>query len=341
MSVLDAEERAALQEAQATTRHKDTHPISLLSDETRVRGQISSLELQSEEAALRLSLMLTRERRRPTTFAPQVPTLLTPAERTARLTDGSFLCHLLTRSESGASGHAILLLSRRWVFESVERAFGGKGTTALSPADLTRSPSTLEQRMAAKIATRLTDDLSSAGHGVWPSLRMASVLQKPEHAVPHLGQSGVLSLAWSETSVPSSNAPESSDETPTDAEQQDDRGSAPDASEPDTGAKVTLLLPTDVLDSPRSKASPLGNGAFHNKVASHLRDTLVDLVVELGRANSSLEGLLSLAPGDVVRLDKTEHDELDALVDGQRVLVGRATAEGSQLAIKVSAWSER
>lgn len=308
MSVLDDQEREALLETLPKPKAKEVHPVALLGDETRVRSQLSAVEIAAESYAVRLSSVLTRERKRPTTVLSDLPTLLTKNEKTERLTAPGLSCLVQTLAANGAAGEAVLLLSPEIVFEMVERAFGGSGAAAAQA--MLRPFSRLEQSVAAKFATKVAEDIGQAGEGVWPGLRLLSVITRSEHAHAALGSGGVVALQW--------------------------RCKGADGLGPPI---VTLLLPAGSVESNSQKrADAHVTAESQQRIAQTLASTQVRLVFELGQAELSLNDLLQLQPGQVIRLDRSSHDSLRVMVAGERLLEGTPVAEGQHVAFRVNGW---
>lgn len=79
------------------------------------------------------------------------------------------------------------------------------------------------------------------------------------------------------------------------------------------------------------------NAGRHAAVlARRLEGTHVTCGVRLGRADISLEELLSLKAGDVVTLDRTPQDEIDILIGNSVKFTGKPGVRGKKLAVYVS-----
>jgi flagellar motor switch protein FliM len=80
-----------------------------------------------------------------------------------------------------------------------------------------------------------------------------------------------------------------------------------------------------LADDPRAAAA----------VRAGLREVAVDLRAEVGDAHMALEDVLSLRPGDVVKLDATAGDDTTIYADGVPVHRARAGRSGARRAIQI------
>lgn len=68
-----------------------------------------------------------------------------------------------------------------------------------------------------------------------------------------------------------------------------------------------------------------------------IRGLEVPLIVRLGERGMSVAELLTLAPGSIIEIPKPADDELDLLVNNQRIGVGTAVKVGENFGIRISA----
>ncbi len=77
-------------------------------------------------------------------------------------------------------------------------------------------------------------------------------------------------------------------------------------------------------------------GADRNTPLSVLKNVEMQISVELGRARMSVGGLLSLAAGDVVELDRSANSPVDVLVNGTLVARGEVVVVDDEFGVRVS-----
>jgi flagellar motor switch protein FliN/FliY len=77
-------------------------------------------------------------------------------------------------------------------------------------------------------------------------------------------------------------------------------------------------------------------GADRNTPLSVLKNVEMQISVELGRARMSVGGLLSLASGDVVELDRSANSPVDVLVNGTLVARGEVVVVDDEFGVRVS-----
>jgi flagellar motor switch protein FliN len=63
----------------------------------------------------------------------------------------------------------------------------------------------------------------------------------------------------------------------------------------------------------------------------------VPLIVQLGERTMSVAELLALQPGSIIEIPKPADDELDLLINNERIGVGTAVKVGENFGLRVSA----
>jgi flagellar motor switch protein FliM len=90
-------------------------------------------------------------------------------------------------------------------------------------------------------------------------------------------------------------------------------------------------LSSTIDDPSRDESNP-----WEPALMAHIRNTPVDVIVELGRANVTLQRLLELNVGDVVRLDRAPEGELNVEVSGRIKYTSRPVIQRGNLAAQIS-----
>ncbi|MCC6812200.1 MAG: FliM/FliN family flagellar motor switch protein [Deltaproteobacteria bacterium] len=308
-AALDEDEAAALRESAskqaASTR--TVAPFELLNAEARVRSKLSLVDEASEAFAQRLGAMLTRARKRSTKIVGEPSTMIASAERDARLNAEGVLCALTSEASNGATGAALLHIAAPLLLEVVDRRFGGRGEAAAASG---RQRSPLELQVAADLCELLLTEINAVRANLWPTLRYRTILPKLEQAAALMGRAALLALAWGEQSDPRQPS-------------------------------LTLLLPGAAVEAREHGRSPPPSEAWKREFSLRVVDANVDLVAELGAATLTIEELLALSPGQVFRLDRAAHDELDVRVFGEPVFCGTPSAESSHLVLTFDRWRDR
>lgn len=68
-----------------------------------------------------------------------------------------------------------------------------------------------------------------------------------------------------------------------------------------------------------------------------IRGLEVPLIVQLGERTMSVAELIALAPGSIIEIPKLADDELDLLINNERIGVGSAVKVGENFGIRVTA----
>ena len=90
-------------------------------------------------------------------------------------------------------------------------------------------------------------------------------------------------------------------------------------------------LSSTIDDPSRDESNP-----WEPALMDHIHNTPVDVIVELGRANVTLQRLLELEIGDVVRLDRDPEGELNGEVSGRIKYTSRPVIQRGNLAAQIS-----
>lgn len=93
-------------------------------------------------------------------------------------------------------------------------------------------------------------------------------------------------------------------------------------------AKSALIAARRQASRPRTKVNP--------RVVGSLESTNVEIAAELGRVTLPLGQLLSMRPGDTLRLPIAVGSAIDLRVGNERLLKAHPTTSGSQLAIRIA-----
>ena len=308
MSVLDEQESQALRELQSENeRSKQVLPFELLNSEARVRSKLSLVHSASDAFAERFSSIQTRARKRASKVVAEPPTMLASADRDERLKREGIVCVVDTQATSGAQGVGLLHLGAALVYEVVDRRFGGSGVvpTLTSPRV---SWSGIERATALQIAETLLTELNAVREDLWPSLRVRSVVTKPDSVAALVGRQTLLCLEWTQTAEP----------------------------------VVSLFLPGDAIDArDHGKGSAPVSESWRQQFNESVSDASLELVVELGSATLELREVLALEPGRILRLDRGAADKLDVCVLGECVFDGTPSSEGDHLRFTLDTWRSR
>ena len=90
-------------------------------------------------------------------------------------------------------------------------------------------------------------------------------------------------------------------------------------------------LSSTIDDPSRDESNP-----WEPALMDHIHNTPVDVIVELGRANVTLQRLLELEIGDGVRLDREPEGELNVEVSGRIKYTSRPVIQRGNLAAQIS-----
>lgn len=108
--------------------------------------------------------------------------------------------------------------------------------------------------------------------------------------------------------------------------------------------KVAIVIPTASLDLVRDLLTPeqwlRGKPSEEQKQTATPSALLVDVpvqaVVELGRAQVSMQDIIGIDVGDVIRLDRSVNELLDVRVQGETKFYGKPGLIGTQIAVQIA-----
>jgi flagellar motor switch protein FliM len=107
----------------------------------------------------------------------------------------------------------------------------------------------------------------------------------------------------------------------------------------DTYGTMVIAVAKSALNAARRQESrPVQR--VNDRVAGSLQVTDVEIAAELGRVTMPLGQLLSMRPGDTMRLPIAVGSAIDLRVGNERLLKAHPTTSGSQLAIRVAGQEE-
>jgi len=111
----------------------------------------------------------------------------------------------------------------------------------------------------------------------------------------------------------------------------------------ETEGKIRIALPlsslrplekrlsSTVVDSQPQKLNP-----WQGDLEEHIRQTPIEVVAELGRASLTLNRLIDLKAGDVVRLDRDPGGTVDILIEGQPKFEAQPVVHRGNIALRVT-----
>jgi len=203
-------------------------------------------------------------------------------------------------------GEALVDLPAALALGMVDRLTGGKGVLIGGPRSLTQ----VESRIIRRVIDRLAMDLSTAFRPVADLNGGVSDLYESADAVG-LIEDEMLLVAGFVWAVASEEH------------------------------KVNLAIPVNSLDVVRDMLTPerwLAGRAEQEQAPSppNLLGVSVEVTAELGSAYVSIQDIVGIDVGDVIRLDRTVSDPLDVKVQGKVKFCGHAGLIGSRLAVQIT-----
>jgi flagellar motor switch protein FliM len=110
----------------------------------------------------------------------------------------------------------------------------------------------------------------------------------------------------------------------------------------DFRSPMGIILPMPTIEPIKERLVNVSHVPVHIRGAAggpqmvdHLSEVDVDLSVELGRSSIDVRRLMSLAVGDILRLDTSAESSLLATVEGEAKFLGQPEAAGSSLTFKI------
>jgi flagellar motor switch protein FliM len=208
-------------------------------------------------------------------------------------------------------GHGIMVIETKLVFSLVDNFFGGSGQSFIKIEG--RDFTAIENRLINKVVHIAMEDLEKAWNPVHP-LRLTYVRSEtnPQFASVVAPTEVVIVIKFE-----------------VELEQ--------------TVGQLVLCLPYSTIEPIRSKlyagfqSDQLEvDHEWINRFIGQVREAAVELVVELGRARISAEGLLNLHVGDVVKLEQDVEHPLTVWVEGIPKFSGFPGVSRGNKALKVS-----
>lgn len=112
-----------------------------------------------------------------------------------------------------------------------------------------------------------------------------------------------------------------------------------------TENKVAIVIPTSTLDLVRDLLTPEwwlrgkpGEDTIQPQITTSalIVNVPVKAAVELGRARVSMQDIIGIEIGDVIRLNRSVDDPLEVKIQGETKFTGRPGLVGSQLAVQIT-----
>ncbi|MBW2107911.1 MAG: flagellar motor switch protein FliM [Deltaproteobacteria bacterium] len=207
-------------------------------------------------------------------------------------------------------GQALVVLDGRLVFSLIECYFGGKGTehVRIEGRDFTA----IENAMIRKVVKACLDDLSAAWDRVY-TVKMSYVRSEmnPEFAAIVLPGDLVIVIRCNV----------------------DIEG---------VGGHMSLCIPYSMIEPIRDsfygglQDRPRVDRKWRRRMAERIKETMVDIVVELGSSQITTERLLGLQVGDVIQLEQSAGDPLIGKVQGVPKFRGSPGVRKANRALKIN-----
>ncbi|MEN6521606.1 MAG: FliM/FliN family flagellar motor switch protein [Armatimonadota bacterium] len=192
----------------------------------------------------------------------------------------------------------------------ISRMAGSRTQSTCEPRELTM----IEQKILQKLLDRLAEDLQSA----WkPLIELDVAIVKIHNSaedIEVLPEEMMLAVGFTWTTGPLEH-------------------------------KVAIIIPANSIDLVRDLLTPeqwlRGKPSEDQKQqaatpAALLKDVPVQAAVELGKAKVSMQDIISIDIGDVIRLDKAVDELLDVKVQGETKFYGRPGLIGTKLAVQIA-----
>ena len=322
---LSADELAALSETlQAAGRsarsssevRAEAPPLVLRYDlagaSTTAHYDLPALDLVQEQFALTLSKLLTKATRQEGSFVPHAPAVVNFSEVYASL---AMPCGVVVVEVTGLGCTGLLLIEPALLLHlAVDLALGGPGGLT-DTVDLlaTRGFSQVERSRTKAIVKILEKALVAAWEEITPiGVRVVRIEADPRHSAVFLPGDRVcdfrLDVEWGEVS-----------------------------------GDIRFVVPMEALRPFERRLSRVTvtpeqepDDVWRAAMAVELRDVPVDVVAVLGQAKLSLARLLSMEPGDVMRLDQGPGGHVDVLVGGVTKYQGAPRVHNGDMAVELT-----
>lgn len=209
-------------------------------------------------------------------------------------------------------GNAVLELNSELIFTMIDRVLGGPGVVPRKIRELTA----IENPVAERIVVRALDNLREAWQKVAPIVPKLENLESNPHFVQIAAPSEIVALITMEMKVR------------------------------EQAGTMHLCLPYVLLEpivprllarewiSSGRKGGPTSDSTINLKRG--LGDTMLQLTVILGRAKLSVHEVLGLKQGDIVRLDRSIHEDLTLEVEGREKFLGKPGVISRKKGLKIS-----
>ncbi len=203
-------------------------------------------------------------------------------------------------------GNAVLEVNVEMMFTMIDRVLGGPGNVITKVRELTA----IEQPVVERIIVRALDNLREAWQKVTPIVPKLESMESNPHFVQIASPSEIVALITLEVKI-----------------------------KEQTGL-MHLCMPYVLLEpivpnlsaremiSSGQKAGPTAESNINLKRG--LGDTLLGLTAVLGRARLSVQEVLGLKRGDIVRLNRSVHADLTLEVEGREKFFGRGGVTDSK-----------
>ncbi|MFC1513509.1 flagellar motor switch protein FliM [candidate division KSB1 bacterium] len=208
------------------------------------------------------------------------------------------------------NGVAILEISPNLVLYVVDRLFGGKGTAS----EETRPITTIEQTIMKKIIEKAMENLSTAWQQVAPLTFILEGFESNPDVVQIAPPGETVITISLEIKIQ------------------------------DTSSLMNICFPYLILEDIISKLNVQHFISMSKKETSEeqvaiindrLRLTTLPIVAYLGRTELTVNDLVNLKTGDVIRLDKRISDLMEINIGGNKKFYGRPGVKGKKKAIKI------
>ncbi|MCS6912298.1 MAG: FliM/FliN family flagellar motor switch protein [Myxococcales bacterium] len=276
--------------------------VDLCADDRLLRRALPQIEEAGAHAAECLRLSFTRALRGAVTVSPQPAEILLAED--ARALEERTAGRLVLSCEP-SQADVPLLLDVQLVLLHVQREFGGS-LEANNPGrgELTG----LERGLLARLGPSLAEALSRAFVGLGLRLRSRHAAARACVTNSWPRQASVIALSW-RVAVGS------------------------------VSAGVHLLLPHVVIEALRAQLSGERPGGrdlrWRTQLVEQLRMVEIEVIAELGRAQSTLSQILSLQVGEVLRLDRSLTEQVPVLIDNRVKLRGRPGTRGDTVTLTI------
>jgi flagellar motor switch protein FliM len=209
------------------------------------------------------------------------------------------------------SGQAILEVEFNVILSMIDRLLGGPGTMVKNTSNLTD----IEKALTESIINRALKDFHTSWEGIAQFTPKREVMETQSQFVQIVPPNDVVVSILFEIKVG------------------------------DLRGAMSICIPYLLLKPITSKLSATrwfnssvkkSSGKYASVLARRLEKTSVVCVVRLGSATCSLGELLELKEGDIITLNRGQHEEVEVLVDQSVKFYGRPGIRGKKLAVHIN-----